>query len=143
VTTSTHSTRDVPRVSAAHALARNGGSRKPAEALTTAKIQVLLAEKRTSLASLRTGVSLTLFPLSVWTALIATSGHWNVMRVLPFLLPLLAFLIAFLALGVHIIARSLKHIAHVNALVTTLSREEGFLHEDVGEHVALRDLLRT
>jgi fatty acid desaturase len=133
----------VPQSSAAHALARNGGSRKPAEALATAKIQVLLAEKRTNLASLRTGVSLTLFPLSVWTALIATSGYWNTLQVLPFLLPLLAFMVAFLALGVHIVVRSLKRIAHVNALVTTLSREEGLLHEDVSERVAFRDLLRT
>jgi hypothetical protein len=40
------------------------------------EIQVLLAEKRTALASLRTGIAVFALPLSVLSALIATS-RWS------------------------------------------------------------------
>ena len=39
------------------------------------EIQVLLAEKRTALASLRTGIAVFALPLSVLSALIATSRY--------------------------------------------------------------------
>ena len=41
------------------------------------EIQVLLAEKRTALASLRTGIAVFALPLSVLSVLIATSRYYN------------------------------------------------------------------
>src|SRR6266516_1286880 len=47
------------------------------------EIQVLLAEKRTALASLRTGIAVFALPLSVLSALIATSRYYSMETVMP------------------------------------------------------------
>jgi hypothetical protein len=46
------------------------------------EIQVLLAEKRTALASLRTGIAVFALPLSVLSALIATSRYYSMEKVM-------------------------------------------------------------
>ena len=51
------------------------------------EIQVLLAEKRTPLASLRTGIAAFALPLSVLNALIATSRYYSIDKVLPLQAP--------------------------------------------------------
>ena len=53
------------------------------------EIQVLLAEKRTALASLRTGIAVFALPLTVLSALIATSRLYRIEKVMPLLLPLM------------------------------------------------------
>jgi len=40
------------------------------------EVQLLLSEKRTSLSTLRTGIAIFAFPLSVLSVLIATSRHY-------------------------------------------------------------------
>jgi uncharacterized membrane protein YidH (DUF202 family) len=50
------------------------------------EIQVLLAEKRTALASLRTGIAVFALPLSVLSAFIATSHYYSIEKVMPLLL---------------------------------------------------------
>jgi len=47
------------------------------------EIQVLLAEKRTPLPSLRTGIAVFALPLSVLSALIATSRFYSMEKVMP------------------------------------------------------------
>ena len=47
------------------------------------EIQVLLAEKRTPLPSLRTGIAVFALPLSVLSALIATSRYYSMEKVMP------------------------------------------------------------
>lgn len=56
-------------------------------ALAINEIQLLLAEKRTSLAFLRTGIAVIALPLSLVSFLIATSEHYRVIRVWPLLTP--------------------------------------------------------
>jgi uncharacterized membrane protein YkgB len=53
------------------------------------EIQLLLAEKRTSLATLRTGITVLVLPLSALSLLIATSKYYNILHVMHLLLPLL------------------------------------------------------
>src|SRR5437867_4284710 len=53
------------------------------------EIQVLLAEKRTALAGLRTGIAVFALPLSVLSALIATSRYYSIEKVMPLLAPLM------------------------------------------------------
>jgi hypothetical protein len=52
---------------------KENGLPKPTDVIF-GEIQVLLAEKRTALASLRTGIAVFALPLSVLSALIATSA---------------------------------------------------------------------
>jgi len=51
------------------------------------EIQLLLAEKRTALSSMRTGIAVFALPLSVLSVLVATSKYYDVLRVLHFLVP--------------------------------------------------------
>jgi uncharacterized membrane protein YkgB len=46
------------------------------------EVQVLLAEKRTALAGLRTGIAVFALPLSVLSALIATSRYYSMEKVM-------------------------------------------------------------
>src|SRR5438876_2814551 len=53
------------------------------DSLIFGEIQVLLAEKRTALASMRTGIAVFALPLSVLSVLIATSRYYNFRTVMP------------------------------------------------------------
>jgi hypothetical protein len=63
------------------------------------EIQVLLAEKRTALAGLRTGIAVFALPLSVLSALIATSRYYSFEKVMPLLLPLMLLNLGLIVLG--------------------------------------------
>ena len=74
------------------------------------EIQVLLAEKRTALASLRTGIAVFALPLSVLSALIATSRFYSMEKVMPLLLPLMCLNAGLVALGCWLVFRSIHRI---------------------------------
>src|SRR4029434_3172348 len=76
------------------------------------EIQVLLAEKRTALASLRTGIAVFALPLSVLSALIATSRYYSLDKVLPLLLPLMLLHLGLVVLGTWLVFRSIRRIRH-------------------------------
>src|SRR5437899_2511256 len=66
------------------------------------EVQLILAEKRTALSSLRTGIAIFALPLSVLSLLVATSRYYDVVKVLHFLLPLLALNAGLVALGAYL-----------------------------------------
>ncbi len=75
------------------------------------EIQVLLAEKRTALASMRTGIAVFALPLSVLSVLIATSRYYNVGTVMPLLV------------GSWLIYRSIHRIRHFEHRIRELSEK--------------------
>ena len=81
------------------------------------EVQLLLAEKRTSLSTLRTGIAVFVLPLSVLGLLVATSGHYNPTRVLAYLVPLLGLCALLALLGAFLIIQSLRHIRRYNRLI--------------------------
>src|SRR6516225_5022082 len=81
------------------------------------EIQVLLAEKRTALASLRTGIAVFALPLSVLSALIATSRYYTMDKVMPLLLPNLGLVV----LGTWLVFRSIQRIHHFEHRIRELS----------------------
>src|SRR6184192_4875465 len=81
------------------------------------EIQVLLAEKRTALASLRTGIAVFALPLSVLSVLIATSHYYNMGTVMPLLVPLLLLNLGLVVLGSCVIFRSNHRIHHFEHLI--------------------------
>ena len=87
------------------------------------EIQVLLAEKRTALASLRTGIAVFALPLSVLSALIATSRYYSIEKVLPLLLPLLLLNLGLVVLGTWLVFRSIRRIRHFEHRVRELSEK--------------------
>ena len=75
------------------------------------EIQVLLAEKRTALAGLRTGIAVFALPLSVLSALIATSRYYSIEKVMPLLAPLMLLNLGLVVLGTWLV--SVPYIASV------------------------------
>ena len=95
------------------------------------EIQVVLAEKRTALASLRTGIAVFALPLSVLSVLIATSRYYNVVSVLPFLVPLLLLNFGLVVLGSWLIYHSIHRIHHYDRLIQNLRQKYRSLAEFV------------
>ena len=87
------------------------------------EIQVLLAEKRTALASLRTGIAVFALPLSVLSVLIATSRYYNMGTVMPLLVPLLLLNFGLVVLGSWLIYRSIHRIHHFELRIRELSEK--------------------
>ena len=87
------------------------------------EIQVLLAEKRTALASLRTGIAVFALPLSVLSALIATSRYYSFDRVMPLLAPLLLLNLGLVVLACWLIFRSIHRIHHYEQRIRELSNK--------------------
>ena len=76
------------------------------------EVQLLLAEKRTSLASLRTGIGVFALPISVLSFLIVTSKYYDVTHIIRLLLPLMIINAALVILGIYLIIRSIVSIHH-------------------------------
>jgi uncharacterized membrane protein YidH (DUF202 family) len=87
------------------------------------EIQVLLAEKRTALASLRTGIAVFALPLSVLSALIATSRFYSMEKVMPLLAPLLLLNLGLVVLGTWLVFRSIRRIHHFEHRIKELSEK--------------------
>jgi uncharacterized membrane protein YidH (DUF202 family) len=97
-----------------------GGSPKLDEVIF-GEIQVLLAEKRTALSSLRTGIAVFALPLSVLSALIATSRYYRIEKVMPLLLPLMLLNLGLVVLGTWLVFRSIRRIGHFEQRIRELS----------------------
>ncbi len=102
------------------------------DTMTFNEVQLLLAEKRTALASLRTGIAVFAFPLSVLSVLIATSRMYEIRDVLHWLVPLLILHLGLVVLGVYLITRAVLKIRHYDRLMDDLKRKYHRLAELLG-----------
>ena len=93
------------------------------------EIQLILAEKRTALSGLRTGIAVFALPLSVLSVLIATSKYYQVVNVLPFLVPLLALNAALIVLGCYLVIHAILRIRHYDRLIKEIKRQHSTLAE--------------
>ena len=87
------------------------------------EIQVLLAEKRTALATLRTGIAVFALPLSVLSVLIATSRYYNIGAVIPLLVPLLLLNLGLIVLGSWLIYRAIRHLHRYDHRIRELTQK--------------------
>ncbi len=87
------------------------------------EVQLLLAEKRTSLATMRTGIAVFVLPASVLSVLIATSRYYDIIHVLKLLLPLLALCAALVALGTYLVTRSIIRIRREDRHILEIKRK--------------------
>jgi len=95
------------------------------------EVQLILAEKRTSLALMRTGIAVLALPLSVLSVLIATSKYYNVFHVLHFLVPLGILNLLLIALGIYLIIRAINRMRHYDRLVRKIKVESSLVAEFV------------
>lgn len=95
------------------------------------EIQLLLAEKRTYLALLRTGIAVLALPLSLLGFLIATSEHYLVMQVWPLLVPLLLGCAAMAIFGIALIRSAVLKIRRAEDLIRRLKQKNPNIAEFV------------
>ena len=91
--------------------------------------QLLLAEKRTSLAVMRTGVTVIALPLSILGLLIATSKYYDVFNVLYFLVPLGLINLILIFFGGYLILRSLIRMRHYDRLIHNIKLQHSVIAE--------------
>ena len=95
------------------------------------EIQVILAEKRTALASLRTGIAVFALPFSVLSILIATSRYYSFDKVMPLLMPLLLLNLGLVVLGSWLVYRSIRRIHHYEHRIRELCEK----YREIGQFV--------
>jgi uncharacterized membrane protein YkgB len=93
------------------------------------EVQLILAEKRTSLSALRTGITVFVLPLSVLSVLIATSKYYDVLQVMHLIVPLLIICAALVVLGSYLIIRAIIRIHHQDNLILKLKRKHMWISE--------------
>ena len=103
-------------------------------ALIMSEVQLLLAERRTAYALLRTGVTVSLVPLSIWTVLVATSKLYSVFDVLWLLLPVMVFAVGLFGLGIYLVRTALKQVRHTEITLLALRRSDTLLEDLLYAH---------
>src|SRR5947209_9127072 len=84
------------------------------------EIQIILAEKRTALSGMRTGIAVFALPLSVLSVLVATSRYYDALHVMHLLAPLFALCAALVVLGFYLVIHSVRRIHHYDRLIREL-----------------------
>lgn len=93
----------------------------------------LLAEKRTALAVMRTGIAVLALPLSIFSALIATSKWYSPAEVWLLLAVVSLINIGLIVFAVYLIARSLMRMHQYDQLIADIKHN----------HSSLRKLIKS
>lgn len=93
------------------------------EGVVINEVQLLLAEKRTSLAAMRTGIAMLALPLSVLSVLIATSKYYDVLQVIHLIVPALVISAVLFFLGSYLIIRGIMRIRHYDRIILELKQK--------------------
>jgi uncharacterized membrane protein YidH (DUF202 family) len=104
---------------------------KRAEDFLLNEIQLILAEKRTSLSILRTGIAVITLPLSVLTILVVTSKYYRIYEILTLFIPLLVLCVGLAVWGIYLIVKASKSIRHYDAMIRKLKLDDSRLKEIV------------
>ena len=90
---------------------------------------MLLAEKRTALSAMRTGIAVFALPLSVLSVLVATSRLYNLEHALPLLVPIFVLCAALVVLGCYLVIHSIRRIHHYDRIIRELKSKYSALAE--------------
>ena len=91
------------------------------------QIQLVLAEKRTALSTLRTGIAVFALPISAFSVLIATSKYYETSRVLHWLIPLIALNLGLVVLGCYLITLAVFRIRRYDGRILELKQKHAEL----------------
>ena len=104
-------------------------NKKNSDTIVINEVQLLLAEKRTSLSTMRTGIAVLALPLSVLSVLIATSKYYDIFHVMHMLVPLMVMNAVLITLGSFLVIRSLLKIRHYDSLIQKLKKKHSTISE--------------
>jgi uncharacterized membrane protein YidH (DUF202 family) len=91
------------------------------------QVQLILAEKRTALSTLRTGIAVFALPISAFSVLIVTSKYYETARVLHWLLPLVAVNLGLIVLGCYLITIAVFRIRRYDQRIRQLKHQHAEL----------------
>ncbi len=93
--------------------------------------RLILADKRTQLATLRTGIAVFALPLTLTSLLIAFSKYYQIEKVLGMLVPVLIACIGLAALGLFLIVRATVRLRADDRLLAWLKSKDEQLTRDL------------
>lgn len=93
------------------------------------EVQLILAEKRTSLASLRVGIAVFAIPLSIMGVLVATSRYYEIPDVLPLFMALMLINALLLALGAYLVIRAVVKLRREDRMIKAIKRKHSAIAE--------------
>ncbi len=99
------------------------------DGICMSQAQLILAEKRTSLSSLRTGIAVMALPISVLSFLIVTSQYYSILEVLALLIPLMVITASLIVLGGYLIIRAIIKIRRYDVMLSALKKKNSSLAE--------------
>jgi uncharacterized membrane protein YidH (DUF202 family) len=93
------------------------------------EVQLILAEKRTSLAGLRTGIAVFAIPLSIMGILVATSRYYEILDVLHLFVAVMVINILLLALGAYLVIRAVIKLRREDRMIREIKRKHSVIAE--------------
>jgi uncharacterized membrane protein YdbT with pleckstrin-like domain len=99
------------------------------DAIIINEAQLILAEKRTSLSVLRTGITVLVLPLSVMSVLIATSKYYDILHVVHLIVPVMALNIVLTVLGAYLIVRATLRLHRYDGMIKQIKAKHSRLSE--------------
>lgn len=91
--------------------------------------QLILAEKRTSLSVMRTGIAVLAIPLGVTSLLIATSRYYDVLHVMHLMVPLMLLNGVLVVLGIYLIVRAFRRLHHQDRMMREIKKSHSCIAE--------------
>ena len=91
--------------------------------------QLILAEKRTSLSVMRTGIAVLAIPLGVTSLLIATSRYYDLLHVMHLMVPLMVLNSVLVVLGIYLIVRAFRRLHHQDRMMREIKRSHSCIAE--------------
>jgi uncharacterized membrane protein YidH (DUF202 family) len=93
------------------------------------EVQLILAEKRTSLAALRTGIAVFAIPLSIMGVLVATSRYYEILDVLHLFILVMVMNVLLLALGSYLVVRAIIKLRREDRMILDIKRRHSAIAE--------------
>jgi uncharacterized membrane protein YidH (DUF202 family) len=93
------------------------------------EVQLILAEKRTSLASLRVGIAVFAVPLSIMGVLVATSRYYEIPDVLHLFISVMVLNALLLALGAYLVIRAVVKLRREDRMINEIKRKHSAIAE--------------
>jgi len=97
------------------------------------RMQLILAEKRTSLSVLRTGFGVLTLPMSITALLVATSGFYEFANNLHLIVPLFLLNTLLVILGVTLIIRAWGRIKVQDKMINSIKKQAPGLSKLINE----------
>ena len=93
------------------------------------QVQLLLSEKRTSLSVMRTGIAMLALPLSIFSALIATSKYYNIADVWLLLTLVSGINLLLIVFFFYFIIRSLLRMHNYDRIINQIKQQHSTLKQ--------------